>query len=219
MPKGICRTEESKEKQRRAWDGKRNPVGNSHTLYRCWANMKSRCLKPKHPAYKHYGERGIKICDRWLVFKNFYDDVHEDYFVHSKLHGGRQTSLDRINNNGDYEPENCTWSTSSEQGFNRREHPLSEEKRMREIANKLLKKKKKEKRKNFLKANKIDPNISRLENVLKMRRNGLTLQDIGAKFGVTRERIRQIEVKAKIIEAESELYEVSFEEVLKFCTR
>lgn len=81
--------------------------------YRCWAAMKNRCLNNRHKQYSHYGGRGITICDRWIEsFNNFYADMG--------LKPSPKHSLDRIDNNGNYEPNNCKWSTSSEQNTNRR---------------------------------------------------------------------------------------------------
>lgn len=80
-----------------------------------WANMRRRCLDPNSNRYKHYGGRGIKICSRWLDrvhgFKNFLKDMGERP---SRL------TLDRIDNDGNYEPGNCRWATYSEQTLNQR---------------------------------------------------------------------------------------------------
>lgn len=86
--------------------------------YSSYKAMKERCNNTNHHAYKNYGGRGISVCKRWLDdFINFYNDM-----------GKRPigTSLDRINNNGNYEPNNCKWSTPKEQNNNRRK-PIKNE--------------------------------------------------------------------------------------------
>jgi len=77
--------------------------------------MVARCKNPNHPAFDSYGERGIQACDRWLKFENFYADMGEKPDNHS---------LDRIDNNGSYCPENCKWSTVKEQNNNKRSNRL-----------------------------------------------------------------------------------------------
>jgi hypothetical protein len=81
------------------------------TTYRAWINMKSRCNNPKTPGWPRYGGRGIVVCDRWNgSFANFLADMGEKP---SEFH-----SLDRINNDGNYEPTNCRWATDIEQRRN-----------------------------------------------------------------------------------------------------
>lgn len=79
--------------------------------YHTWADMKYRCFTKSCKKYPDYGGRGITVCERWLNFKNFLEDMGE------KPAG---LSIDRINNDGNYEPGNCRWATSKEQVANQR---------------------------------------------------------------------------------------------------
>lgn len=81
------------------------------STYRIWAGMKKRCMNPKTVGYENWGGRGIKVCDRWMKFENFLSDMGE------RPDG---LSLDRIDFNGDYEPDNCRWADRATQGFNTR---------------------------------------------------------------------------------------------------
>lgn len=83
------------------------------SIYSCWQLMIQRCENPNNPRYKYYGGRGIKVCERWHTFENFYADV-----------GNRPKgkSLDRWpDNDGDYKPTNFRWATRKEQRANSRD--------------------------------------------------------------------------------------------------
>jgi hypothetical protein len=84
--------------------------------YQRWQVMIQRCENPKSPVYRHYGGRGIKVCERWRhSFAAFISDMGRSPEKHE---------LDRIDNNGDYCPENCRWTTRKKQIRNRRTTPL-----------------------------------------------------------------------------------------------
>lgn len=103
------------------------PEVRRYRLHRgIWNAMRQRCTMPSHGAYKNYGGRGIKVCDRWLEsFDNFIADM--GWRPEGKF------DLDRIDNNGNYEPGNCRWTTRSVNLTNRRGRsidPASETKRL-----------------------------------------------------------------------------------------
>lgn len=79
--------------------------------YSCWSSMRTRCNNSCHEHWKYYGERGIKVCERWNEFENFLNDMGKCPDRHT---------LDRVNVNGDYSPENCRWATPKQQGENKR---------------------------------------------------------------------------------------------------
>lgn len=82
-------------------------------LYKIWKGMRQRCNSIQHKDFKNYGARGIKISPLWDNFKTFYDWAISNGYKHG-------LSLDRINNDGNYEPSNCRWVTASIQQRNKR---------------------------------------------------------------------------------------------------
>lgn len=82
-----------------------------HPLYGTWIQMIHRCSNPKHDSYKYYGGRGIKVCERWLTFKQFVADMGERPLGHQ---------IDRKNNDLGYNPNNCRWVLPIDQARNTR---------------------------------------------------------------------------------------------------
>jgi hypothetical protein len=89
-----------------------NDGRSSHKLYIHWLCMHKRCNDPGRHNYKHYGGKGITVCDRWTNFWNFAADMEGPYF--------EGATLDRIDNEKDYSPDNCRWSTRLENNRKRK---------------------------------------------------------------------------------------------------
>lgn len=79
--------------------------------YRTWCALRTRCNNPRSQDYKDYGGRGIRVCPRWDSFENFLSDMGER---------PKGLTIERMDNDGDYEPSNCKWATNSEQQRNKR---------------------------------------------------------------------------------------------------
>lgn len=104
-------------------------------IYDIYYGMHKRCNNLKNKTYANYGERGIKLL--WKNFDEFYNDMYKSYVKHCKKYGKKDTSIDRINNNGHYCKKNCRWATREEQANNTRCNVLINNKTIAQWAQKI----------------------------------------------------------------------------------
>lgn len=102
---------------------------NRERLYTIWLNMKHRCYNPKNNHYKNYGARGITICDEWLEDYMAFRDWSYSHGYEEKIResGRNDLTIDRIDNDGNYEPSNCRWVTNKENCLNKQNTMSNEE--------------------------------------------------------------------------------------------
>jgi hypothetical protein len=89
-------------------------------IYETWYAMKKRCQNEGNISYPYYGGRGIRVCEKWETFSGFIEDMYAAYLDHVEQYGEKQTTLDRIDSNKDYDPENTRWATYTTQSRNTR---------------------------------------------------------------------------------------------------
>ena len=111
---GCLNIEKAKERQTK--HGKRNTL-----TYKIWDGMIQRCYNKNNTEYFRYGGRGIKVCERWWDFENFYEDMDK--------HWQKGLTLERIDNDDDYKPSNCKWASRQEQAYNTRAKGYSKDKK------------------------------------------------------------------------------------------
>ena len=112
-------------------EGYSTPGHALNALYQRWSKMIDRCYRPEHSHYHRYGGRGVTVCKRWHSFENFYADMGVP---------PEGLTIDRIDNDGNYEPGNCRWATRKEQANNTSQNLTPEIKGVRSLGKVRLKK-------------------------------------------------------------------------------
>ena len=109
--KKLVESDKSKENRFKATHGESNT-----RFYKIFEGMKARCNRPSHSMYRNYGAKGVKV--EWESYEEFKKDMYDSYIEHVNEFGEKETTIDRIDSNGNYKKDNCRWSTHKEQSRN-----------------------------------------------------------------------------------------------------